>query len=37
MKDGGLEGKLLFIDTEGTFAPQRAVIVLATGLNDFDD
>jgi DNA repair protein RadA len=22
-KDGGLEGKILFIDTEGTFAPQR--------------
>ena len=22
-KDGGLEGKVLFIDTEGTFAPQR--------------
>jgi DNA repair protein RadA len=23
IKDGGLEGKVLFIDTEGTFAPQR--------------
>jgi DNA repair protein RadA len=23
VKDGGLEGKVLFIDTEGTFAPQR--------------
>jgi DNA repair protein RadA len=24
-KDGGLEGKVLFIDTEGTFSPQRIV------------
>lgn len=30
--DGGLEGKVLFIDTEGTFAPQR-IHQMATALN----
>ena len=29
--DGGLEGKVLFIDTEGTFAPQR-IHQMATGM-----
>ena len=31
-KDGGLEGKVLFIDTEGTFSPQR-IFQIAKALN----
>ncbi|HEX4921946.1 MAG TPA: DNA repair and recombination protein RadA [Candidatus Bathyarchaeia archaeon] len=32
VKDGGLEGKVLFIDTEGTFSPQR-IFQIAKALN----
>ena len=31
-KDGGLEGKVLFVDTEGTFSPQR-IFQIAKALN----
>jgi len=32
VKDGGLEGKVLFIDTEGTFSPQR-IFQIAKAMN----